>query len=101
MSDIQRLEQKIDSQNSSMNEKMDKLIETMTTFVAFQARAEERHANGSDRFDKIEARQDKADDKLSKIWDMVHKNSIVVNGAIGFGCLLVGSVATWLLGGIT
>lgn len=87
MSEWDRLEQKIDKQN----DKMDQLIETMTTFVAFQARAEERHSTSNRRLDKLES-------KVEKLWDMVHKNSLVVNGAIGATCLIGGSVATWILG---
>jgi len=92
MSDIQRLEQKIDKQNDQMNGKMDKLIETMTTFVAFQARAEERHANNNKRLDKLE-------ELVAKLWDMVHKNSLIVNGAVGVGCLVIGAGISWALGG--
>ena len=87
MNEWDRLEQKIDKQN----DKMDQLIETMTTFVAFQARAEERHSTSNRRLDKLES-------KVEKLWDMVHKNSLVVNGAIGATCLIGGSVATWILG---
>ena len=84
MSDpIHRLEQKIDEQSVSINGKMDKLIETMTTFVAFQARAEERHSNSNKRLEKLEV-------KMEKVWDMVHKNSLIVNAAVGLTSLFVG-----------
>ena len=87
MSDIQRLEQKIDKSN----DKMDKLIETMTTFIAFQARAEERHTSTSSRLEKLE-------ELVSKLWDMVHKNALIVNAAVGFGCLVIGGLVSWYLG---
>ena len=79
MSELKALEQKIDQSNS----KMDKLIETMTTFIAFQARAEERHTSTSKRLEKLE-------ELVAKLWDMVHKNSLIVNGAIGLICLVAG-----------
>ena len=79
MSELKALEQKIDQSNS----KMDKLIETMTTFIAFQARAEERHSSTSKRLEKLE-------ELVAKLWDMVHKNSLIVNGAIGLICLVAG-----------
>lgn len=89
MSDpIHRLEQKIDEQSVSINGKMDKLIETMTTFVAFQARAEERHSNSNKRLEKLEARMD-------TVWDLVHKNSLIVNAAVGCVSLLAGGFLTW------
>lgn len=88
MSDIQRLEQKIDHSDT----KLDKLIETMTTFIAFQARAEERHSSTSDRLLKLE-------ELVAKLWDMVHKNSLFVNGALGLGGIIIGAMATKYLGG--
>lgn len=88
MSDEQRLEQKIDKQN----DKLDKLVETMTTFIAFQARSEERHTTSNDRLEKVE-------DRLDTLWDMVHKNSLILNAAWGFACLIVGGLVTWVLNG--
>ena len=58
--EVRTLESKIDETNS----KMDRLIETMTTFVAFQARAEERHENEKDF--KKETRRD-----ISKLQEVV------------------------------
>ena len=71
MSELKALKQTIDQSNS----KIDKLIETMTTFVAFQARAEERHDSTSRRLAKLE-------DVTTKLWDLVHRNALFVNGAI-------------------
>ena len=82
MSSIERLEQKIDSSN----DKMDKLVETMTTFIAFQARAEERHTSTDSRISKLE-------ELVAKLWDMVHKNALIVNGALGICGIIVGAVA--------
>ena len=89
MSDpIQRLEQKIDEQSSSINGKMDKLIETMTTFVAFQARAEERHSTSNKRLEKLEI-------KMEKVWDMVHRNALFLNGAVA----IVTAIVIWVIKG--
>ena len=82
MSGNEKLEQKIDDTNS----KMDKLIETMTTFVAFQSRAEERHEYTTKAQNKLEARVD-------KLWDMVHKNSLIVNAAVA----VVTAIVIWQL----
>jgi len=85
MSELKALGQKIDQSN----DKIDKLIETMTTFVAFQARAEERHDSTSRRLVKLE-------DMTAKLWDMVHRNALFVNGAV----FVVTSVGIWLIKGI-
>lgn len=71
MSELERLSRKIDKSN----DKIDTLVETMTAFVAFQARAEERHDDTARRIGKLE-------DLVDSLWDMVHKNSILVNGAV-------------------
>lgn len=89
MSDIERLERKIDEQSTSINGKMDKLIETMTTFVAFQARAEERHSTSNQRLEKLEA-------KVDKLWDMVHRNALFVNGAVA----IVSGIVIWVIKGM-
>ncbi len=88
MTDIQRLEQKIDASN----DKMDKLVETMTTFIAFQSRAEERHISTSSRLEKLE-------EMTAKLWDMVHKNAIVVNGALAIVGIVIGALASRYFGG--
>ena len=85
MSELKALGQKIDQSN----DKIDKLIETMTTFVAFQARAEERHDSTSRRLIKLE-------DMTAKLWDMVHRNALFVNGAV----FVVTSIGIWLIKGI-
>jgi len=85
MSELKALGQKIDQSN----DKIDKLIETMTTFVAFQARAEERHDSTSRRLVKLE-------DMTAKLWDMVHRNALFVNGAV----FVVTSIGIWLIKGI-
>jgi len=71
---------------------------TLNELLKFQVRTEERNNQRHEFEKRIATRTDKLEDKVSTLWDMVHKNSIVVNGAIGFGCLVAGSVATWLLG---
>ncbi len=100
MSGYEALEQKIDNlhvRHSESTERMENSIEKMSesiqTFVAFSARAEERHSSSSKRIDKIET-------KLEKLWDMVHKNSLVVNAAIGFVCLTIGGIFSWLFAGL-
>jgi len=85
MSELETLGQKIDQSNS----KIDKLIETMTTFVAFQARAEERHDSTSRRLIKLE-------DVTSTLWDMVHRNALFVNGAV----FIVTSIGIWFIKGL-
>ena len=84
MSEIKDLGKKIDDSNT----KMDRLIETMTTFIAFQARAEERHDSSSKRLEKLETLVD-------KLWLKVHTNSIKVNGAQWVACLIIGAAVGW------
>ncbi len=84
MTDVSKLEQKIDSQNS----KIDTLVETMTTFVSFQARAEERHSYTKETLDKLVERVD-------TLWDMVHRNALIVNGAVA----IVTAVSIWIIKG--
>lgn len=100
MSDIQRLEQKIDDFNSRhlasterMESSIGKMSDSIVTLVGFQARAEERHKSSNIRLDKLEA-------KIEKLWDMVHKNSLIVNAALGIGGLIVGGVITWFFRGL-
>ena len=97
MSELKALELKIDNLHDRhdestvrMERSIGKMSESIETFVAFSARAEERHSTSSARLDKFET-------KLEKLWDMVHKNSLVVNGVIGLLCLVVGSYVSWLL----
>jgi len=85
MSELKDLGQKIDKSN----DKIDKLIETMTTFVAFQARAEERHDSTSRRLLKLE-------EMIAKLWDMVHRNALFVNGAVA----VVTAVGIWFIKGV-
>lgn len=100
MSELRALEQKIDMLHNQhgestvrMEQSIGKMSESIETFVAFSARAEERHSTHSARLDKFE-------DKLETLWDMVHKNSLVVNGGIGLVCLAAGGAITWLLSGL-
>jgi len=99
MSELKALEQKIDSLHSRHDEStgrmetaIEKMSQSIETFVAFSARAEERHSTSSARLDKYES-------KLETLWDMVHKNSLVVNGAIGLLCLIVGGSVSFVMGG--
>ena len=88
MSELKALEQKIDSiaDTAVRSEHLYQgLLEQMTTFVSFQARAEERHV----RLEKVETRVD-------KLWDMVHKNSLVVNGVVA----VVVAIAIWIVKGL-
>ena len=97
MSELKALEQKIDSLHDKHNEStlrmessIGKMASSVEKFVISSALSEERHSTSS-------ARQDKFENKLEKLWDMVHKNSLVVNGVIGLLCLVVGSYVSWLL----
>ena len=99
MSELKALEQKIDILHTQhgestmrMERSIGKMSESIETFVAFSARAEERHSTSTARLDKFE-------DKLETLWDMVHKNSLIVNGALIIASLLIGGGVTWLLGG--
>ena len=99
MADLSALEQKIDNlhiRHSESTERMEKSIgkmsESIETFVAFSARAEERHSTNTKRMDKLE-------DRLEILWDMVHKNSLIVNGALILISLGVGGFASWLFSG--
>lgn len=100
MSELKALEQKIDMLHDQhgestvrMETSISKMSESIQTFVAFSARAEERHSTTSARLDKFES-------KLETLWDMVHKNSLVVNAAIGLICLAAGGFITWLFSGV-
>lgn len=87
MSGLKDLEKKIDGSNT----KIDKLIDVMTDLLKFQARAEVMHETSSKRLEKVES-------KVDKLWDMVHKNSLIVNGAVGLLCLITGSTVSMFLG---
>ena len=96
MSELKALEQKIDNlhdRHAESTERMErsitKMSESIETFVAFSARAEERHSTTSIRLDKFES-------KLEILWDMVHKNSLFVNG----GVAVVTAVGIWIIKGI-
>lgn len=88
MSELKILGQKIDSVAASATRSetlYQGLLEQMTTFVAFSARAEERHI----RLEKVETRVD-------KLWDMVHKNSLIVNGVV----FVVTAILIWYVKGL-
>ena len=110
MSDIQKVEQKIDSHIEAQREhntrqersairmelSLDKMSEAITTFVGFQARAEERHLNDKEWQKSVEAHQDKQDSRIDRVEDVSSKNALLVNGAVGALSLIVGSGITWL-----
>ena len=87
MSELKALEQKIDSLHDKHN---DSTLRMESSIGKMASSVEKRHSTSS-------ARQDKFENKLEKLWDMVHKNSLVVNGVIGLLCLVVGSYVSWLL----
>lgn len=106
MSDIERLEQKIDQHidnqvrsNDKLEAALEKISDSMVTFVGFQTRAEERHSNMNQRLEKLETqaitRFEKLEDRVDKLWDMVHKNSLVVNGIVA----VVTAVSIWIIKG--
>ena len=71
MSELKALEQKIDNlheRHGESTERMENAIEKMSEsiqpFVAFSARAEERHSNSSAKLDKFEDKLDKFENKL-------------------------------------
>jgi hypothetical protein len=120
MSDIQRLEQKIDdhidnqaTSNTRVENALTQIAESMNTFVGFQARAEERQLADSKWRETVEKHQDKQDDRIEKqadAFDRFYKNdftpvrdgqrinSLLVNGAVGFVSLVIGGLLTYMLG---
>lgn len=81
----ERLEAKIDGQAESIGELKDVVIDlnkTMVTFVGFQARAEERQIADREWQKRVEAHQDKQDDKIDKAQDTADKanNQSLSNG---------------------
>lgn len=121
MSDIHRLEQKIDDHigsqsqsNARVERSLEKIAESMATFLGFQARAEERHLADSKWRESVEKHQDKQDEKIEQqakdferfkdtefqdVRDGQKKNSLIVNGALIVVSSLISVFATWLVMG--
>lgn len=81
----ERLEVKIDGQAETIGELKDVVVDlnkTMVTFVGFQARAEERQIADREWQKRVEAHQDKQDDKIDKAQDTADKanNQSLNNG---------------------
>lgn len=98
MSDVQRLEQKIDDHISSQEKStirietsLEKIAAAMATFIGFQARAEERHSHYEEF--KADIKQDVSDIKSTfvKFYDdeykplakLVNRNAIITNAVVG------------------
>lgn len=110
MSDIQKVEQKIDSHIEAQREHnvrqersairmeaaLDKMSEAITTFVGFQARAEERHLSDREWRKSVEKHQERQDERIDRVEEVSSKNALLVNGAVGVLSLIVGSGITWL-----
>lgn len=111
MSDIQKVEQKIDAHIAAQKEHnalqlrssqrmeaaLDKMSEAMVTFVGFQARAEERHLSDREWRKTVEKHQDKQDERIARVEETSKKNAIIINGAVGALSLIAGSGITYLL----
>jgi adenosyl cobinamide kinase/adenosyl cobinamide phosphate guanylyltransferase len=104
MSDIQRVEQKIDmhiseqqQSNRRVEDALNKLSEAITTFVGFQARAEERLLNDKEWRQSVEQHQDRQDERIAMVEKVSNKNALLVNGAVGVLSLVLGSAITWLI----
>jgi len=78
--------------NRELKSAVTAMSDGVTSLIAFQARAEERHENSSERFEKLE-------DKVDKLWDKVLKNSLIVNGALIVCSLIIGGMVSMLVGG--
>lgn len=99
MSEIQRLEQKIDERSAATDKKLDQLIETMTTFIAFQARSEERHVNDREWKERFERQLDAQDVKISKVAQTANdaNTQSLSNGRwINFGVALLTSAVIYI-----
>ena len=106
MSELKVLSQKIDSQakSSARSERLlEGLLEQMTTFVAFEARAEERLMADREQQKRVEAHQDKQDTKIdqaqataNEALTQANNNAKWINGAWGVGSFIIGIIATIL-----
>ena len=65
----------------------------LTSLLAFQARAEERHENSNAKIEKLEVRVD-------TLWDMVNKNSLIVKAGLIVLSLLSGGLISWFFRGL-
>jgi len=95
MSEIKALEQKIDNSNG----KIDQLIETMTTFIAFQARAEERQNSDREEQRRVERYQEKQDEKIEVAQATANdaKNQAFSNGKwINMGVAILTAVLIYI-----
>jgi len=71
----------------------------MRTLTEVSIRNEERQANSSEALERLGGRLEKYEDKLSTLWDMVHKNSLIVNGALILASSVVGGGITYYFWG--
>lgn len=113
MSELKILEQKIDNQRASQDAQrvsqdthngrveqlLTSLVEQMTTFVAFQSRAEERQIADKEWQKRVESHQDKQDDKIDKAQNTADKanNQSLSNGKwINFGVAILTGIAIFI-----
>lgn len=73
--------------NREIKDAVAEVAKGVASLMQFQATQEERHK----RFEKLEA-------KVEKLWDMVHKNALIVNGGLMIAGIILGAVTTWMLG---
>lgn len=118
MSDIERVEQKIndhitrqEESNARVEASLDKISEAMVTFVGFQSRAEERQLADREWQRSVEKHQDKQDERIERhksefdqwkndeftpVRDGQRRNTLITNGVIGVGGTLLGALITTL-----
>ena len=118
MSEIEKVEQKIDSyiarqdhSNTRLENALEKVSDTLTTFIGFQARAEERQLADCEWQKSVEKHQDKQDERIEfvnqdftefkntdfqAVRDGQKRNTLITNGVIGIGGTLLGVLLSTL-----
>lgn len=69
---------------------------TLNELLKFQVVTEERNQHRHEFEQRMGNRQDKLEDRVATLWDMVHKNSLIVNGAV----CIVTAIAIWVIKGM-
>lgn len=82
--------------NDQIKETQDETNKTLNKLLRFQVVTEERNQQRHEFEQRIGKRMDKIEDKVSTLWDMVHKNSLVVNGVVA----VVTALIIWFLRGV-
>lgn len=72
---------------------------TLNELLKFQVVTEERNQQRHEFEQRIGKRLDRIEERVSTLWDMVHKNSLVVNGVVAVVTALIIWFARGLIGG--